>query len=302
MRPLEELKETLSGHVNAYMEDETIVDQLDNWQGFSGDYVGKVLDSELALNEIDDNLNKKIVSKIELIKTAVDNFEATVKDENVTSCVEELNKNFIKHRREVDECIGTGIDGVERALNADFANIESRIKDLRNTKREKIESIKAAVQLAKDSAQKLLGEDGTQFHKDYTENILKRFNEIKEAVEKFTGKKGESSTLIDSFDTLDSEVKGLEDKVRHGLQELKDAINGLDTATVAKDALAQLQVAKEKLEKVTGSDKNAEGNLEKLFEDNIKNKLETEVRKIGKEIKKLCKAVGENGKETVNDF
>ncbi|GBE63534.1 hypothetical protein, conserved [Babesia ovata] len=301
--PLGNLKITMDGHIKAHMDRMPITEQLRNWQGFAGLYLGEVQKSEKALKNIDDNLGIRVSPYIEFIREIVENFRKSVNDESVTNSVKALNAKFMYHRKDVASHIETKIQTVKQSLSEKLGQIGKDIETLKQARDTHIKSIRNAMKLAQQAADNLLGKTGTEFDTAYKTLITNKFTEIKEAIEKFAKKDSGTTPLQTNFKTVQSEVGSLEEKVRKDLENLRKQINDVTdrlanddvNSSLVSEQLSQLEDAKKKLLKVTGTKESSdgdEGNLEKLFEDHIKNKLSELVKNVDEKIVAIGKYFG----------
>ncbi|CDR71604.1 hypothetical protein, conserved, partial [Babesia bigemina] len=137
-KPLANLEKTLHGHASVEMDDNPITDQLSTWQGFSSIYLQEVEKSEIALDEIDDELRNEIAPKIELIKQVVDNFWNSVNDLGVYDSVKKLKDKFGAIPKIVNMEIGTQIQEVNNTLNDKFEKMFRDIHNLTQNKKSHI--------------------------------------------------------------------------------------------------------------------------------------------------------------------
>ncbi|CDR71721.1 hypothetical protein, conserved [Babesia bigemina] len=297
-KPLANLEKTLHGHASVEMDDNPITDQLSTWQGFSSIYLQEVEKSEIALDEIDDELRNEIAPKIELIKQVVDNFWNSVNDLGVYDSVKKLKVKFGAIPKIVNMEIGTQIQEVNNTLNDKFEKMFRDIHNLTQNKKSHINSIRKAVQSAKQLADTLVDDSTNVFDKKYKANISDRFNEIKAKIEKFCKVNGDGQpTLFSEFYKVRTKVEGLETDVRHGLGELKQEINGLtkdmnDSNLIVKEALQQLETDREPLYRLTFNGANSivtltkglEGKFQKVIQQDLKSSIsevDNAIRKLG---------------------
>ncbi|GBE63309.1 hypothetical protein, conserved [Babesia ovata] len=301
-KPLENLQLQISDHIKTNMDGIYITEQLDNWRGFSSLHIQEVEKAEKALKEVDKNLQDKLSPSIKLMRDVTQNFWNTVNDDSVISSVKELNEKFTQQRSGVSEHIGRGIDRVEKTLNEKYEQINKNINSLKKDKEKHIGDISRAVKLAQQLAERLVGEKDSTFDKDYRDQVVQRFTELRGEIEEFTK---ESSHLLTNFATAQNKVRGLEEDVREGLTQLKNTIGNLKIETIAADVLRELQEAKEKLVKVTGSQAGSNGdakNLENLFGAKIQQPLHGFVTGVKEKIGSLCESVGEERTKSMRAF
>ncbi|GBE62940.1 hypothetical protein, conserved [Babesia ovata] len=263
MRPLESFKSDVQYHINAYMEDKTITDQLKNWLSISGLYLQEVQKSEKALDQIDDNLRGKIDSKISFVKQVVENFGAAVNDRNVQLFVEAVNNKLTELPKSVNIEIGTKIQTLQKALNERFDQIGRNIVKLAQAKAAHIQHITSAVKAAEKLADDLLSEDSEKgFKQGYQQKITELFTQINGQLDRFTNESttdGQKSALLKEFETVQSKVRGLEADVLADLDRLRDEVERLDDDVhspstenvLVKGALNKLEEAKRTLDQNT---------------------------------------------------
>ncbi|CDR71978.1 hypothetical protein, conserved [Babesia bigemina] len=246
-RPLEYLQLRIKGHLTASMEDKPVTEQLENWQGIAGDYVGDLLDLESALDGIDENLKNKLSPGMELVKMVVENFEATVNDESVKRTVGAVKAKLADLPQNVNQGIEKNIQELHVSLNGNFAEIGRNISSLRHDKDYHVGAIKRAIRTAEQLGEKLVGDKGDNGFENYKKGFGLKFANIKTEIEKFTDN---STPLSAEFEKLKSGVAGLEENVRHGLESLKNKIETL-ADTVHSEPIKNILVQKafEKLQK-----------------------------------------------------
>ncbi|CDR71763.1 hypothetical protein, conserved [Babesia bigemina] len=295
MRPLENLLESLNGHKSANMEHNPITDQLATWRGFSSLYVQDVEKSEHALNDIDGILKTQVEPKIDLIRHVVRNFWTSVNDDSVINSVSDLTDKFLQHRSEINDLITNDIQKVLEALNENYTTIENKIDNIKQQKRAHMQHIVDAVSKTQQLVDGLLDASEKGFDKNYHQQISKLFTTIKTNIERFARDNGTDTMLQTQFSIVQTEVKGLEDDVRAGLEVLESHISGIDRRinddfndnNILKSEMSALQTAKEALEKLTGKKNNDDGNLENNFENKIKGLLSSLLTQVETAIGKL---------------
>ncbi|GBE63337.1 hypothetical protein, conserved [Babesia ovata] len=261
MTPLNELQRTIKGHMSSRMDRQTITDQLKNWKGIAGLYLGYVMNSEKAVQMIDDNLANKIGPKMELIRQVLQCFWTSANDGAVTDFVTQLENKFSHQHSEVKSYIARQINEVDRILKEKFSSIEKNINSLRQAKEKNIQSISEAVEAAKGLADTLVGDKSNGFDTNYRNHIVAKFNDIKSQIETFVVDEsaGKTTAFLTEFCTVRDKIIGLEEDVRDGLDMLMKNIDGLaddvyspSTENVlVKGALNKLEEAKNTLNQNT---------------------------------------------------
>ncbi|CDR71927.1 hypothetical protein, conserved [Babesia bigemina] len=268
MTPLENLEKTLNNHASLNMVDKLITDQLSTWRGFSSLYVQEVEKSEAALVNVDDNLKNTVAPRIELLRQVAQNFWNSVNDDSFLDALNELDSKFSEIPQNVNQHIANQIQDVQRELNEKLHNIGTEIKNVKKEKNKHMKEIKRAVTSAQQLADKLVGTSANDFEK-YKNDIKQQFEQMKAAVEKLTGKKGASSTLLENFGTVQTEVSGLEADVRHGLEELMKTIENIDIGSVTTQALSDLGKAKSDLDALAGTITDPSVKLKTKYENGV---------------------------------
>ncbi|GBE63321.1 hypothetical protein, conserved [Babesia ovata] len=219
----------MDGHIKAHMDRMPITEQLRNWQGFAGLYLGEVQKSEKALKNIDDNLGIRVSPYIEFIREIVENFRKSVNDESVTNSVKALNAKFMYHRKDVASHIETKIQTVKQSLSEKLGQIGKDIETLKQARDTHIKSIRNAMKLAQQAADNLLGKTGTEFDTAYKTLITNKFTEIKDAVEKFAKEGSDSTDLLKQFGIVNQQVNSeMSTALLADLTKLKEAIDDVD--------------------------------------------------------------------------
>ncbi|CDR71552.1 hypothetical protein, conserved [Babesia bigemina] len=290
MRPLEILQSTIDGHMSANLDEMSITDQLKNWQGIAGIYLGNVLSSETALDGIDKNLRNKIASRIELIKEVVQNFGTSVDDPAVQNSVEAVKNKLTELPQNVNREIGSRMQELQKSLNDNFRNIDDQIKNVRKEKDNHIGNIKRAVNQAKLLAKNLLGDGGKDYEKTYKEVIMQQFTDLKKSIEKFTGTDSGTTDLLRNFEIVRMKVEGLDDDVYRGLEKLKQGIDELHSqidvsggSSLVNDQLEELGRSKHKLDSTESAITNMSQSLSSQYNAAIKS--------FHKEFESLCQHV-----------
>ncbi|CDR71905.1 hypothetical protein, conserved, partial [Babesia bigemina] len=313
VEPLESLKKYIDYHALNNMEDDVIIQQLENWRGFSTLYLHDAAEAENALDEIDEILRNKLLSKILFVKQIAHNFWASMNNDIFVKYVEELSTKFTEVPDQLNTDIDTKIQEIQVTLNDKFLIIENDITSIKEKKSNHMQYIRSAAMLAQQFAKHLLGEASDGFNKKYKNDIISMFGKIKREIGTFAN---EGSTLLMQFGIVDDKVGGLEVDLQYGLVEFKKQIEDLEE-TVNSDALNNsnivwselqaLETALTSLTNVTGPTNesgNSTDNLERKFETEIKNKLSELVKNIGAEIGRLHNVIVRGNEvdeaETVN--
>ncbi|GBE62929.1 hypothetical protein, conserved [Babesia ovata] len=249
MRPLEELKESLSGHMETEMNDISITDQLLTWQGFAGLYLQKALQSERALRDIDDGLSRKIACKIELLKQVMQNFWDAVNNDDVKNSVNELRKD--KHLKYITS------------------------------------AVQSAKKLAKELLSEEANGFTQGYKEKITEKFSEIKTRIEEFTNDGNGGGSNKSELWTQFESVQSKVGELQSNVLADLDSLRGEIDELDDTVysnpeeneLVKEALSKLGTAKSTLDLTTGDITATSTSLKSKYERDLNGKFETLIEK-----------------------
>ncbi|GBE62907.1 hypothetical protein, conserved [Babesia ovata] len=288
MEPLESLEITIKGHMRLNMNDMSITNQLQNWQTLAGDYLGKVLDSELALNEVDKRLEDKLTATVGFLKQAAENFWTSINDSSLQGCVEELENKFAQRREEVKSHIESKIQGAQQELNVRLSSVEHKINGLKRDKQSGFDNINKSISDALEMSDKAI----ERLNNDYRQKLEEQFALLRETMKH-----------IDPNDKH-APVEGVKSKLRDHVEHIKIQVGVMDKA--CKNKLKEIW---EHVRKSVGKN-DSEGllaELTKLDEDvksdlyTIRKNVENEMKRYVKTYVSKVKQSVENIRETVGD-
>ncbi|CDR71563.1 hypothetical protein, conserved [Babesia bigemina] len=252
MTPLNKLNESMNGHMTTNMEYKKTTDQLSSWQTIAGDYLGHVLNSELAFNEIDNNLVSKISDRIALLKQVFDNFWNSVNDPAVEESVKDLNDKFVRQRREMNEQIQTKTQAVQSTLNVKFQNIEHSIKNLEDQKKSGFDDINEAVRDLSKMSDEIIAE----FNLKYRSRIQQEFATLKTPMKDIDPDNDEAPLpqgtickLREQVDVIRKQVKAMDNACRDKLTEIWKHVRDSMGDDSSKGVLAALTKLEEDIKK-----------------------------------------------------
>ncbi|GBE63030.1 hypothetical protein, conserved [Babesia ovata] len=286
----------VSGH-----PDKNLQKQLEEWTSVLGSISDAVNNIETKhVNFLDNSLKTQIMHKIEPVKASLKVLLDSSKEKWFGEQVKVVDGELVKQKEELKNKIEEESDRVQKTLVMKFGEIFKEVENLRNKRSEHIQALRVAV-----NDTKRFMDNG--FQKDYKIKIMEMFDNIRGQVaivhSSLYSSKAQLEGLISAMQTTLSQLSdGFEKNVKEGvvkdLSALRETISGLekkvngqhDYSNLVGGQLKALEKAKNDLDAVAGDKDNSdnhEGNIEKKFNEQIKNNLSQLVDNVYSEIGKL---------------